>query len=223
MNTICTEYENSATTFTHLPDFSEFVRPRTFSELMLSEKTINLLQKAFDNTNPPNMLFYGSPGSGKSSCANIFAKETSSLVRRFNCADKKTKNSLKCDFVSLVHAPSLFHRQKLFVFEEADSLSPSIQLDLRNLIESSVHNSRFIFTCNDRSIIDPAIRSRLIEICFDAPFARRDELLLKLTDTVMSRLSELKLSVSRDDVFEIARTHYPDYRKIAKLVEFTLM
>ena len=223
MNTICTEYENSATTFAHLPDFSEFVRPRTFDELMLPERTINLLQKVFDRKNPPNMLFYGSPGSGKSSCASIFAKESSCLLHRFNCADQETKNYLKHELSSFVHAPSLFHRQKLFVFEEADSLPPLTQLNLRDLIESSVHNARFIFTCNNRSIIDAAIRSRLIEICFDASFDRRDELIHKLTETIMSRLSELKLSVSRDDVFEIVRTHHPDYRKIVKLVEFRLL
>jgi replication-associated recombination protein RarA len=51
---------------------SEILRPRSFDELVISDEIREKLTKMRDTTNVMNMLFYGKPGSGKTSAAKIF-------------------------------------------------------------------------------------------------------------------------------------------------------
>ena len=51
---------------------SETLRPKKFNELVLDKQFQDKLQKMHDSRNVMNMIFYGKPGSGKTSAARIF-------------------------------------------------------------------------------------------------------------------------------------------------------
>ena len=48
---------------------SETLRPKKFDELVLDKQVIEKLQKMYTSRNVMNMIFYGKPGSGKTSAA----------------------------------------------------------------------------------------------------------------------------------------------------------
>ena len=53
---------------------SEQLRPTTFDDLVLSVKLRERLKRMYDTRNVMNMLFYGKPGSGKTTAAKIFTE-----------------------------------------------------------------------------------------------------------------------------------------------------
>ena len=53
---------------------SETLRPKNFDELVLDEYYKNKLKKMHESRNVMNMIFYGKPGSGKTSAAKIFTE-----------------------------------------------------------------------------------------------------------------------------------------------------
>ncbi len=54
------------------PLVSEILRPQALSDLTLPTPTILRLQRVIESGSMVNMLFYGPPGSGKTSTARIF-------------------------------------------------------------------------------------------------------------------------------------------------------
>jgi replication-associated recombination protein RarA len=51
---------------------SEILRPSSFDDLVITDDIKKRLIKMRDTTNVMNMLFYGKPGTGKTSAAKIF-------------------------------------------------------------------------------------------------------------------------------------------------------
>ena len=50
---------------------SELLRPKTLQDLALPEAYISGMQTMLDNQSPDNMLFFGLPGTGKTSAADV--------------------------------------------------------------------------------------------------------------------------------------------------------
>ena len=53
------------------PTFSEVLRPTEFADLIQPSAMVQRLERMVDQRKPMNMLFYGSPGVGKTSAARI--------------------------------------------------------------------------------------------------------------------------------------------------------
>lgn len=204
-------------------DFSEVLRPRDFSELTIPDSQIERLKKAALSREIPNLILYGSFGTGKTSCANLLSQDESFHSLVLNCALDITKKDVRSLVVPFVTAASIFGNPKIIVLDEAEFIPATAQTSLRCLIEKTIYRVRFIFTCNSIDKIDKAIRSRCVSICFDSLSTQRESYLKKVTRTVMSRLHELQLTADESAVFEIVRQTYPDLRQIAKRIEFELL
>jgi len=55
------------------PTFAERLRPRNFDELLIADSVIEKFKKMTQSEDVMNMIFYGMPGTGKTTCASIFA------------------------------------------------------------------------------------------------------------------------------------------------------
>ena len=204
-------------------DFSEVLRPRDFSELTIPDSQIERLKKAALSREIPNLILYGSFGTGKTSCANLLSQDETFHSLVLNCALDITKKDVRSLVEPFATAASIFGRPKIIVLDEAEFIPAPAQTSLRGLIEKTIYRVRFIFTCNSIDKIDKAIRSRCVSICFDSLSTQRESYLKKVTRTVMSRLHELQLTADESAVFEIVRQTYPDLRQIAKRIEFELL
>ena len=59
---------------TRKPLLSEILRPQALADLTLPAPTIERLKRVIASRSMVNMLFYGPPGSGKTSAANLYGR-----------------------------------------------------------------------------------------------------------------------------------------------------
>ena len=145
-----------------IPDHSLWVeryRPKTLDEFVGSpavRETMNIWVK---NKDIPHLLFFSSPGTGKTSLGKLMVKliPCDSLI--INASDENKVDDIRNkvqDFCMTMGMQPL----KVMFLDEADRLTPDAQGVLRNLMETYSQSTRFILTCNYQEKITPAIKSR---------------------------------------------------------------
>jgi len=197
---------------------NEQLRPTSISELNLPIATINSLQHMLNAKYPMNMTFHGSPGIGKTTAARILCS-----VGDFYIVNGSTLSDDKTAFRNLrdyAMSPTLFETLKLFIIDEADHMSRSVQDKLRFLIENSSATSRFILTANDITKISDPIKSRCMPINFDVPVRDRRDVIDRMCHRYKSRLHELNIDIDPKRIEEICSIYFPDLRTIANIIQF---
>ena len=166
----------------NLPWVEKF-RPRHLEDLKFQDDILNTINKSINNRNFPHLLFYGPPGSGKTTCALAIClklygpKMMKSRVLELNASDErgikvvreKVKNYAK---LALSIPPKKYiypcPKFKIIILDEADAMTTDSQFALRRIIEKYSATTRFILTCNYISKIVSPILSRCIGFRFCA-------------------------------------------------------
>ena len=68
------------------PTFAERLRPRLIDELLISNSSIAKFNAMIKSKNVMNMIFYGMPGTGKTTCANLIANSSDFDILRLNAS-----------------------------------------------------------------------------------------------------------------------------------------
>jgi replication factor C small subunit len=199
---------------------SERLRPQTFGDLTLPAREIDRFQRMSDTKNLMNMLFYGSPGMGKTSAARIFLRSTDPMdTLRMDGSSQTSVHDVRNVIDRFSSTMSWTGGLKLCFIDEADFLSQSAQASLRGIIENRA-NCRFIMAVNDLSKIMPAIRSRMICIRFNISKADRPGILKRIENRLVVRLTELGVPFDRERLNAIVATFFPDFRQIVSRLEY---
>lgn len=199
---------------------SEFLRPSNLDDLVISPDIKTRLMKMHDTGNVMNMLFYGKPGSGKTTAAKIFVESDRFESLALNGSLETSVNDIRSSVRNFAYTCSMFHKEKICFIDEADYLSKNAQAGLRNLIEESSSNCRFIFTANDLKKIHPALCSRLYTICFDMTASQISGALKSYTERTVNMLKERIGEIDEERVKRIIELNFPDYRTIANHLEY---
>lgn len=200
--------------------FEERMRPRSFDELLIAEETISAFNKMMSTDNVMNMIFYSSPGSGKTTCANLFLNADKFDCYRINAA---ADNLSKLRIADIASAYSLYSQRKLVLIDEADLMTPSVQESLRETIEKHLNNCRFILTTNRLSSIQQQLKSRCKTITFDMQISMINSTKAKLLKTIKHRMSEINQDFDESKLEQIVSMNFPDYRAVANDIEFELL
>lgn len=193
----------------------EKYRPKTIDEVIFQD---NRQRQQFVNFvssgDIPNLLLTGIQGTGKTSVSKAIINDLkidSADVLRINCSDEKI-DAMR-DKVRNFAMTFPIGKFKVVQLEEFDYLSLDGQALLRNLIEESANNCRFIATCNYINKIMPALRSRFQEFTFKAP--DQDKVALRMADI----LDKQNISYDAEDLLDYVAVGYPDIRKIIQLLQ----
>lgn len=126
----------------------------------------NTILKMIKNGFFPNMIFHGSPGTGKTSfifsiAKLIYQENINILVLELNASDDRGINVIREQIKDFVSKDNLFgNGLKLVILDEADSMTPEAQLALRYLIQKFKNQVRFCLICNYYYKIIESIKSR---------------------------------------------------------------
>lgn len=202
---------------------SEVLRPTTFEEITIPDDIKKRLIRMSESGNVMNMLFYGKPGTGKTSMGKLFTESENFESLIINGSLETSVDDVRRKIVNFVTSVSLSGRQKICFIDESDYLSKSSQASLRGVIEDCSQNCRFIFTCNDLKKIHPALCSRLLSICFDMTSSQQTKSLELYTKRTVEKLKTFLENVDENRITRIISMYYPDYRTISNHLEYELM
>lgn len=189
----------------------EKYRPGNIGEVVYQEEVVLTLKKAISTSTLPHLLFYGTPGTGKTSTILAIAKQfyrTPKLfkerVLELNASDERGIDVIRhkvkefgmistgsgsgsgsaANGGGVPPPPPPF---KIIILDEADSMTQDAQNALRRTMEVYSSNTRFCLICNFISRIIEPLASRCAKFRFK-PIPN---------DVVISRLKEISEKESK--------------------------
>jgi replication factor C small subunit len=191
--------------------FTEKYRPKNLEELILPERVMS----KFKDGLVQNMLFAGSPGTGKTSCAKAIVNQFQLPYLYINASTDTSVDVIRtkiidfCSTVSIMDAPGMF---KVVILDEVDGVSDQFFKALRATMEQFASNSRFIATCNYINKLPDPILSRFEVINFDFDKEEESELTKKYIRRVYDICGKEEMTIQKDALVEFVRRNFPDLR-----------
>ena len=195
----------------------EKYRPKTIEDCILPEDTKQTFQSFLRQGEISNLLLSGTAGTGKTTVARALCEELKCDYLIINGSDEGRQiDTLRTKIKSFASTVSLDKEanHKVIIVDEADYMNAdSVQPALRNFIETFYKNCRFIFTCNFKNKIIPALHSR----CTVVDFAIKNGYRKKCADAMMVRLGTIlddeKVPYDKKVLAELIIKHFPDFRR----------
>ena len=195
----------------------EKYRPRKIDECILTEDLKNTFSKFLKQKEIPNLLLSGTAGTGKTTVARALCEQLGCDYIVINGSDEgRHIDTLRTTIKNFASSVSLDEsaNHKVVIIDEAEYMNAdSVQPALRNFIETFYKNCRFIFTCNFKNKIIPALHSRCTVIDFRITNGQK----VKTATAFLKRLGELlkaeNIEYDNKVLAELIQRHYPDFRR----------
>ena len=195
----------------------EKYRPKKISECILTQDLKETFTNFIKQKEIPNLLLSGSAGIGKTTVAKALCEELGADYIVINGSDEgrhidTLRNQIK-NFASTVSLTEESNH-KVVIIDEADYMNAdSVQPALRNFIETFYKNCRFIFTCNYKNKILPALHSRCTVIDFAIKNGQKVKTAKALLDRLSKVLTDEDIDFDKKVLAELIQKYYPDFRR----------
>jgi DNA polymerase III delta prime subunit len=191
--------------------FTEKYRPKNLSDLILPDRVMS----KFKDGLVQNMLFSGSPGTGKTSTAKAIVNQFELPYLYINASTDTSVEVIRtriidfCSTVSIIDKAGMF---KVVILDEVDGVSDQFFKALRATMEQFASNSRFIATCNYINKLPDPILSRFEVINFDFDKDEEVELTKKYIKRVYEICGKEGMTIDKPALVEFVRRNFPDLR-----------
>lgn len=186
----------------------EKYRPAKLDDLILDEGSLRVVSQFKDEI--PNLLFVGSPGTGKTTLARIIVNDILGCNFLYiNASDESGIDTIRHNITNFAQTKSFDGGIKVVVLDEADGLTSQAQAALRNTMETYAKYCRFILTANYKHKIIPALQSRCQSIDLKPEIkqaAKRCFNILKQENVKVSDEQKIKFG-------QLVKRTFPDLRK----------
>lgn len=198
--------------------FTEIFRPKTLDQAVIVPRIRRELEKGLNNS----ILFYGKPGSGKSTLTRILASGYD--VLEINASLERGIDTIREQVITFASSASLFDdgnkKLKIIVLEECDGLSQDAQNSLRAIVEKFYKNVRFLANCNYIEKLQEPLLSRFNVIPIE-PIDKEEETYLfnEYVKRAGQILKYLKISYTDESLNVFVKNNFPDMRSIIKKIQ----
>ena len=195
----------------------EKYRPKKIEDCILSQDIKDTFSQFLQQKEIPNLLLSGTAGTGKTTVARALCEELGADYIIINGSDEGRQiDTLRHKIKNFASTVSLTEQSnhKVVIIDEADYMNAdSVQPALRNFIETFYNNCRFIFTCNYKNKIIPALHSRCTVIDFTIKNGQK----VKTAKDFMGRMVFLlkceQIEFDKKVLAELIQKYYPDFRR----------
>ena len=195
----------------------EKYRPKKISECILTEELKDTFTQFLKQKEIPNLLLSGSAGTGKTTVAKALCEELGCDYIVINGSDEGRQiDTVRSKIKNFASTVSLTEdaNHKVIIIDEADYMNAeSVQPALRNFIETFYKNCRFIFTCNYKNKIIPALHSRCTVIDFKITNGQVKKTAMSFMKRMEDVLKDENIEFDKNVLAELIQKYYPDFRR----------
>ena len=169
-------------------------RPKTFDDVVEQSSTKIILKQQLESGEIKNAyLFVGSAGTGKTTCARIFANEVNRGQGNPIELDAASNNSVDDvrEIINQAKTKSLDSEYKVFIIDECHSLSNAAWQAMLKIIEEPPAKSIFILCTTESQKIPKTILSRVQR--FDFQRISQEGISIRLAD-----IYDMEIGISTD-------------------------
>ena len=194
----------------------EKYRPKLVDDCVLPDNTQKIFSEIVEKGEIPNLLLTGSPGIGKTTIAKALCNQLECDWLMINGSDEgRMIDTLRTTITNFASTVSLSGGKKVLIIDEADYMNPeSVQPAMRGSIEQFSGNCRFIFTCNFKNRIIPALHSRCSVVDFKINKDDKPLLAQKFLKISTDILDGEKVKYKPDVVAQLIMKYFPDFRRV---------
>jgi len=194
----------------------EKFRPKQIEDCILPNEIKTMFQSIVDSGEIPNLLLTGSPGIGKTTVAKALCNQLDCDWLMINGSDEgRMIDTLRTTVVNYASTVSLSGGKKVIIIDEADYMNKdSVQPALRGVIEEFSKNCRFIFTCNFKNRIIPALHSRCSVVDFVISKDSKPTVAMQMLENVKWILNEEKVKFDEKILADLILKYFPDFRRV---------
>lgn len=196
--------------------FVEKYRPKTIEDTILPQQFKDQFKEFVKKGEIPNLLLAGSAGCGKTTIARALCNELGADYIIINGSDEgRLIDTLRTKIRNFASTVSLQGGPKVVILDEADYISAeSVQPALRGFIEEFSSNCRFIFTCNYKNRIIPALHSRTTVIDFKINPKEKPKLAQQMLQSCEEICRNENIVSTPAVLAELIMRFFPDFRRV---------
>lgn len=193
----------------------EKYRPRSIDDCILPKHLAETFKGFVEKGEIANMTFDGPKGSGKTTVARALCEELGADYIFINGSEESGIDMLRTKLRNFATTVSFNGGTKVAIIDEAEYLNASsTQPAFRAFMEEFSQNCRFIFTCNNKNRLLPALLSRAPVIDFKVPENERPKMAAKFLVRAKEVLAAEGIVYEEKVLAHIIIKFFPDYRRI---------
>jgi len=154
----------------------ELFRPTSFDDIVLDPLNKKILTNIINTSYFPNLLFFGPPGTGKTTTIinlvnayqEVLGQKNKGLMIHLNASDERGIDIIRNQINQFVNSKSLFNQgTKFVILDEVDYMTKNAQQALRYLLQNYTDGVRFCLICNYISRIDEGLQNEFLRLRFN--------------------------------------------------------